>query len=74
MSDIRQMVIVEKAETIEGVFPNRPIPLMLFGAQAALTGALKLLWIGCLPAPRTGTSTGCSALSSTDALLLPTRK
>jgi hypothetical protein len=25
---------------------------MLFGAQAALTGALKLLWIGCLSGPR----------------------
>jgi AcrR family transcriptional regulator len=34
------------------LLPNRPLPLMLFGAQAALTGALKLLWIGCLSGPR----------------------
>ncbi len=36
----------------EGVLPNRPLPLMLFGAQAALTGAVKLLWIGCLSGPK----------------------
>ena len=36
----------------EGILPNRPLPLLLFGAQAALVGALKLLWIGALPGPR----------------------
>ena len=35
-----------------GVLPNRPLPLMLFGAQAALTGAVTLLWIGCLSGPK----------------------
>lgn len=36
----------------EGILPNRPLPLLLFGAQAALVGALKLLWIGALTGPR----------------------
>ena len=35
-----------------GRVPNRPIPLLLFGAQAALVGALKLLWIGALSGPK----------------------
>jgi AcrR family transcriptional regulator len=30
----------------EGFLPDRPDSLLLFGAQAALVGALKLLWIG----------------------------
>lgn len=36
----------------EGLLPARPIPLLLFGAQAALVGALKLLWIGSLVGPK----------------------
>ena len=36
----------------EGTLPNRPIPLLLFGAQSALVGALKLLWMGALTGPR----------------------
>jgi AcrR family transcriptional regulator len=33
----------------EGFLPDRPPSLLLFGAQSALVGALKLLWIGTLP-------------------------
>jgi AcrR family transcriptional regulator len=36
----------------EGALPNRPVPLLLFGAQSALVGALKLLWIGALGGPK----------------------
>jgi AcrR family transcriptional regulator len=43
--------IVQQGVT-ERALPNRPIPLMLFGAQAALVGALRLLWIGCLTGPK----------------------
>lgn len=35
----------------EGALPNRPLPVLLFGAQAALVGALKLLWMGALAGP-----------------------
>jgi AcrR family transcriptional regulator len=42
---------IVKQGIAEGTLPNRPIPRLLFGAQAALVGALKLLWIGSLPAP-----------------------
>ena len=37
---------IVKQGITEGVLPNRPIPLLLFGAQSALVGALKLLWLG----------------------------
>jgi len=37
---------------VDGVLPNRPMPLLLFGAQAALVGALKLLWMGNLAGPK----------------------
>jgi len=43
---------VVKQGIAEGVLSNRPIPLLLFGAQAALVGALKLLWIGVLAGPK----------------------
>jgi AcrR family transcriptional regulator len=36
----------------EGVLPERPIPTLLFGAQSALYGALRLLWLDCLPGPK----------------------
>lgn len=32
----------------EGIFPRKPIPLLIFGAQAALNGAIMLAWSGCL--------------------------
>jgi AcrR family transcriptional regulator len=32
----------------ERVFSNRPAAVLMFGAQAAVVGALKLLWTGCL--------------------------
>lgn len=32
----------------EGIFPPKPIPLLIFGAQAALNGAIMLAWSGCL--------------------------
>ena len=35
----------------ERLLPNRSSHLALFGAQAALVGALKLRWIGCLSVP-----------------------
>ena len=46
------ILAIVKQGVADGALPNRPIPLMLFGAQAALTGALKLLWIGCLSGPK----------------------
>lgn len=36
----------------ERVLPARPVGVMLFGAQSALVGALKLLWLDQLPGPR----------------------
>lgn len=33
----------------DGSLPDRPRQLALFGAQAALFGALRLLWMDCLP-------------------------
>lgn len=35
-----------------GDLPDRPVPLLLFGAQSALFGALRLLWMDCLPGPK----------------------
>lgn len=32
----------------EGVFIPRPLPLLLFGASAAVSGAIQQLWTGCL--------------------------
>jgi AcrR family transcriptional regulator len=43
---------IVKQGIAEGLLPNRPVPLVLFGAQAALVGALKLLWIGSLSGPK----------------------
>jgi AcrR family transcriptional regulator len=43
---------IVKQGIAEGVLPNRPLPVVLFGAQAALVGALKLLWIGGLTGPK----------------------
>jgi AcrR family transcriptional regulator len=40
--------VIVKEGIAEGALPNRPIGVQLFGAQAALVGALKLLWIGSL--------------------------
>ena len=31
---------------------DRPHQLALFGAQSALFGALRLLWMDCLPGPK----------------------
>jgi AcrR family transcriptional regulator len=36
----------------EGALPDRPHQLALFGAQSALFGALRLLWMDCLPGPK----------------------
>jgi AcrR family transcriptional regulator len=36
----------------ERTLPRRPLSLMLFGAQSALVGALRLLWLDCLPGPQ----------------------
>jgi AcrR family transcriptional regulator len=43
---------IVKKGVAEGVLPNRPVQLLLFGAQSALVGALKLLWIGALSGPK----------------------
>jgi len=43
---------IVKQGIAEGALPNRPIPLLLFGAQSALVGALKLLWLGGLSGPK----------------------
>lgn len=32
----------------EGIFPDQPLPLLLFGAQAAFWGAIQLVWSGYL--------------------------
>ena len=32
----------------EGIFPRKPLPLLLFGAQAAIKGAIMMAWSGCL--------------------------
>jgi AcrR family transcriptional regulator len=40
-----------RAAVDAGVLPARPRQLALFGAQAALFGALRLLWLDCLPGP-----------------------
>lgn len=32
----------------EGLFARKPIPLLLFPAQAALNGAVQMVWNGCL--------------------------
>ena len=42
---------VVKKGIAEGTLPDRPIAVHLFGAQAALVGALKLLWLGSLAGP-----------------------
>jgi AcrR family transcriptional regulator len=43
---------IVKQGVSEGALPNRPVSLLLFGAQSALVGALKLLWMGCLTGPK----------------------
>ena len=32
----------------QGIFPRKPLPLMLFGAQSAFWGAIQLMWSGYL--------------------------
>lgn len=32
----------------EGLIPAKPLPVLVFGLQAALIGAVRLLWSGCL--------------------------
>ncbi len=32
----------------EGLFPDKPIPMLTFGAQSALWGAIDLVWAGCI--------------------------
>lgn len=41
-----------RAAVAEGTVTDSPPQLMLFGAQAALFGALRLLWMDCLPGPK----------------------
>ena len=31
----------------EGIFPQKPVPLLLFGATAAMNGAIMMAWGGC---------------------------
>jgi AcrR family transcriptional regulator len=37
-----------QAGTQEGLLPKKPLPLLLFGANAALYGGLHLAWGGCM--------------------------
>jgi AcrR family transcriptional regulator len=32
----------------EGVFPDKPLPVLVYGAQSALVGAVRIMWGGCL--------------------------
>jgi AcrR family transcriptional regulator len=46
VAQLTEQLVVEGVQ--QGLFPDRPLPLLLFGAKAAFWGAIQLVWSGYL--------------------------
>ena len=44
ITSVTQQLVVDGVQ--QGLFPDRPLPLLLFGARAAFWGAIQLVWMG----------------------------